>query len=525
MTKPIFKTKPRSQQLKALELSKGMEAFGYFMTMRTGKTKVTFDDAARAWRDGLIDTLLVVAPNGVQRQWIGEDGAEKHCAVPYKAAYYSGGLGAKAKRAFGELLARPNDGSYLKILTLNIESCANTSGQKLLNLAVRHNKCFGGVDESTRIKTHNAAVSKFLHKLGPMCKMRRILNGTPITQSPLDLYSQFMFLDPKIIGMTTFTSFRNRYAVVQRSLKYEGERKFRAHCAKRGIDPKTVNVNKLTYQQLAKAGIKPGKDLYDNVVDYKNIDELERKVAPYVYRLARKDVEGLPPIVPYVRDVEMRADQKRIYKELEEKACAHLGIAPTDLLAFFMDENKVEASNGLTKLLKAQQVLGGHVKNSEGELQYIQHNRIKILHDILDEVEGKVIIWARFQPEIQEIVTALRSKYGHAAVAEFHGKIPHAARDAYKYNFQTSPETIYLVGQAQAGGVGQTFDAADTVINYSNDYSLYVRLQSMERATAFGKKQIALIDMVCPGTVDEKILKALKIKEKRAEDFDYGRTS
>jgi len=517
----IYKTTPRPQQLEALRRSDNMKAFAYFMTMRTGKTKVTFDDAARAWRAGLIDCLLVLAPNGVQRQWVGEDGVEKHCAVPYKAAYYSGGLRAKEKRAFADLLSKDLAGKHLKILTLNIESAANASGNKILNQIVRHNRCMGVVDESTRIKTPTAASTKFIIQLREMCAMRRILNGTPITQSPLDLYAQFMFLDPRIIGMTTYVSFRNRYAVVKRTLKQNGEHKFYAHCERNGLDPTQVDLDKLTFSQLAKAGIRSGKDFYEHVVDYRNIAELEAKVAPYTYRLARKDVEGLPLIVTYTRDVEMRPEQRRIYKEMEDNACAFLGITPTDLLAFFMDENKVTASNGLVKLLKAQQVLGGHIKNSNDALQYIQHNRIKILHDILDEVEGKVIIWARFQPEIQEIVTALRSKYGRDGVAEFHGQVSQEIRETYKQHFQNAARCRYLVGQAGAGGVGQTFDAADTIINYSNDYSLYKRLQSMERATAFGKKQIAVIDMICPGTIDEKILNALKIKEQRAEDFDY----
>jgi len=518
-----FKTTPRPQQLTALELSEGQDAFAYFMTMRTGKTKVTFDDAARAWRNKEIDCLLVLAPNGVQRQWVGEDGVEKHYPEKYKAAYYSGGLKAKERRAFNTLLSETNDSSYLKILTLNIESCSNAKGVKILNQIVRRNRCMIAIDESTRIKTPTATRTKFAVKLGREGKMRRLLNGTPITQSPLDLYSQFQFLDPNIIGMSTFVSFRSRYAIIQRVLKTVGEHKFYANCEKKGIDPCTVDLDKLTHAQLNRAGIRPGKDMYEHIVDYKNLAELEAKISPFTYRLERKDVEGLPPIVSYVRDVEMRPDQRRIYKELETNACAHLGIAPTDLLAFFMDENKVEASNGLVKLLKAQQVLGGHVKNQEGELQYIQHNRITVLLDILDDIQGKVIIWSRFQPEIQEIVSTLQNKFGREAVTEFHGKVKQADRDPNKKRFQTDPKTLYLVGQPAAGGVGQTFDAADTIINYSSDYSLYVRLQSIERATEYEGNDIALIDMICPGTIDAKILDALKVKEKRADEFNYDR--
>ena len=491
--KTIYKIKPRAQQLEALKRSFGTNFFAYFMTMRTGKTKVAFDDAARAARLEVIDCLVVLAPNGVQEQWVEQ--AEEHWPddVPYEAAFYSGGATTLQKRAFTALAtpSKEGDASVFKILTLNIESCSSKSGQKLLREIVLAHNCMLVCDESTRIKTPGATRTKFLVNLSRHATMTRILNGTPITQSPLDLYSQFKFLDSDILGFSTFTSFRNRYAIVER-----------------------VEIKNPVGRQKA-------RPFYEHVVGYKNLDELEKKVAPYTYRLERKDVKGLPPIVPYKLVVELHAKQRTIYKEFEENACAHLGIAPTDLLEFFMDENKVEANNGLTQLLKAQQILGGYVKNKKGELQYIQHNRIKVLMDFVQDVQGKIIIWARFQPEIQEIVTALQSKYGRDAVTEFHGKIPKPMRNPNKLQFQNDESCLFLVGQPHAGGVGQTFDAADTIINYSNDYSLYARLQSMERATAFGKKEIALIDMICPGTIDDKILKALKRKEKLAEEFNY----
>lgn len=515
----IYKIKPRPQQLTALRRSKDKDHFAYFMTMRTGKTKVTFDDAARSYRAGKIDALIVLAPNGVQRQWIEQAAEHFPDDIKYRGAFYSGGATIKEKRRFMNVSA---DTTIFRILTINIESSSSKSGQDLLYHIIRDSRCMLVVDESSRIKTPGAKRTRFIVRLAAFATMTRILNGTPITQSIIDLYSQFKFLNPHILKHNTFTAFKSRYAVIKREMNYGGQVKLNAYCKQRGIDMASLDIDHLSWSIMNGAGLKQGKDIYSHIVAYKNIEELEKLVAPFTYRLERKDVKDLPVFIPYRLDVEMPSEQRRIYNELEDEACAHLGIRPNDLLEFFLDENKVEASNSLTKLLKAQQVLGGHVKNIVGDLQYIQHNRIKVLLDFLQDVQGKVIIWARFQPEIQEIAAALIRQYGPDSVTEFHGCVSQARREVNKKLFQDRKSAcLYLVGQHHAGGVGQTFDAADTIINYSNDFSLYARLQSGERASAFGKKSIAIVDMVVPGTIDEKILAALKMKQKQAEEFNY----
>lgn len=522
MTNIPFKTQPREKQLVALDRSDGHDAFGYFMEMRTGKTKVSLDDAARAALDGRIDTLVVIAPNGVHRQWV-DDAIPEHMCLPTVAACYRASARVAEQRRFEQVLSARTDD--VKVLTFNIESATNKRGQDFLRQAIKNHRCMVVVDESDLIKTFGAKCTKFLLAASrhPSVIIRRVLTGTPITQSPLDLYSQFAFLDPNILGYSTYTAFKSRHAVIKRILKGQAIAKLNSFAARTGIQYE--RLEDVPYNILRRAGITLGRDGFDSIVDYKNVDELERKVAGHCYRLRASECNDLPTLVPVPVYVELTREQERIYNELMDKAVAMLAPPPVetdDVLQWYLDNDRVEASNALSKLLRAQQVLGGHVPDVDGNVRSIKHNRLKALMDFLPQVQGKGIIWARFKPELREIAAALREEYGRDAVAEFHGDIGEDQREVYKQAFQNDPRVLWLVGQVQAGGVGQTFDAADTVIFYSNSFSARFRWQAEVRASAVGKESIAVVDLVAPDTVDIKIQKALATCREQAEDFEYG---
>lgn len=521
-----FKTTPRAKQFIALERSEGHDAFAYFMEMRTGKTKVTLDDAARAWRAGRIDCLLVLAPNGVHRQWV-EDACPEHMAVPYIAVYYSASGKVAHKRQFDKVVEQKIN--LLKVITLNIESAGNKKGQEIIATILRSHSCMFVIDESDTIKTPSAKCTKFLLKVSKFAKMRRILTGTPITQTPLGLFTQMKFLNPHILHQTTHTSFKARYAIVKRMLKREGMGKLESYCEKNNII--YDGIEEIPYDILAKAGVVLGRDGFDSVTGYKNIDELERLVAPHCYRLKASECDDLPTLVNMKLYTELTAEQSRIYNDMMEDAVAHLTPVPDnpkDLVQWYLDNDRIEASNALTKFLRAQQILGGHVPDANGKLRYIKHNRIKTLMDFLPQVQGKVIIWASFRAEIAEICEAIRAAYPaedrmYDPVAEFHGGISPDDRIINKKCFQQAGSGVnFLVGQPRAGGVGHTFDAADTVIFYSNAYSARTRWQAEVRASAVGKESIAVVDIVAPKTIDEKILQSLDTCRKTAEEFNYA---
>jgi len=536
-----YKTRPRQKQLVALERSEGMDAFAYFMEMRTGKTKVTLDDAARAALDGKIDTLVVLAPNGVHRQWV-EDQVPKHMAIPTTSAFYRAQGRVAHQRQFESVLREPTDD--FRVLAFNVEAAASDRGKAAIRHAVAKYRTMLVIDESDTVKTPGAKRTKFLLGAARHAKMTRILTGTPITQSPLDLYAQYKFLDPSIIGFGTFAAFRSRYAV----LMDPTDRRAQA-IARKVMGTKTDAQLHAIYNRavpmIHRERFRNRQELITAILQtcpqsvvppmiaeddngrkiYRNLEELEAKIAPFTYRLKASECEDLPALVPIVLPVELTPEQRRIYNEMLEKAVALLEPPPTptdDVLQWYLDNDRIEASNALGKLLRAQQVLGGHVPDTDGKMRFIKHNRIKALLDFLPQVQGKCIIWARFRPEIEEIVFAIREEYGRDSVVEFHGGIDDEKRTANKRRFQ-DPEgnAQFLVGQPAAGGVGHTFDAADTVIFYSNSFSARTRWQAEVRASAVGKESIAVVDLIAHGTIDEKIIRALEACRQQAEEFDY----
>jgi SNF2 family DNA or RNA helicase len=492
----MFKTTPRAHQAKAFELSADRESFALFMEMGTGKTKIAIDTAAHLYSNGRIDAVVVLAPNGVHRNWVLNE-IPLHCPdhTQPKAMYYTAQPKAAERKAWDEL----HQHQGLRFFCFNIESASNKKGQEAIRKLVSYLRVLLVVDESHRIKTPGAKRTKFLLGISRHAEYRRILTGTPLTQSPLDFYAQLKFLDPTITGFTTFTGFRNHFAVVER---------------------RRTNNNRRGY--------------YDHVVEYKNIDELEYMVAPHCFHVRKAECLDLPAKVYEKVYVELTPRQRALYEQLLQDSVAVLSNTPIDvpeelqhmdnsaLLLFYADQ-KVTAGNALTKILRLQQIVCGQVPHDKGEeVEELPSNRLKTLLDVLEDVQGKTIIWARFRSDLQNIAQSLREQYGDEAVVEYHGGISNDDRVQSIHAFQHG-EARFFVSQQHSGGVGLTLTAATTVIYYSNDYSLEARLQSEDRAHRIGQRHtVTYIDLVAQGTIDEGILDALAEKRRMAEAFNYG---
>lgn len=494
----FFKTKPYAHQLTALEKSAEREYFALFMDMGTGKTKVIIDDAMRLYASGHIDAVVVMAPNGVHRNWVvNEIPTHMHESANYIAAYYSASA-KKAEREAWNAVFKWSDG--LRWFCFNIESASNKSGQQELERCIKLGRVMFVIDESQRIKTPGAKRTKFILKLAQHAAYRRILSGTPITQSPLDFYSQLKFLDPTITGFRTFTGFRSHFAITEK---------------------RKTDANRLGY--------------FEVVTGYQHIDELEDAVAAHCYRVRKKDCLDLPEKVFEKRYVPITPEQRRIYNQLIEQSVAILceeygmNIPPElrhadkeQLLLFFADK-KVTAKNAMTKLLRLQQVLSGFVPNDEDKIiELIKSERINVLMDVVEETVGKIIIWARFRHDLDLVARELRKAYGPDSVVEYHGGIDSETRMNGVEAFQHDPRTRFFVAQPHSGGTGLTLTAAETVVYYTNDFSLEARLQSEDRAHRIGQKNnVTYIDLICDGTVDDKIIEALQAKRTVADNFNY----
>ena len=467
-----FKTKPFEHQKEALKKSWAAKTYALFMEMGTGKSKVLVDNIAMLYDRGAIRGALIVAPKGVYKNWhdiefpvhLPEHVA--HTKVLWEAS--------KTIKKQLELDTLFDDKGDLKILIMNVEAFSIKKGldfaHRFLNIFL--GKALIGIDESTTIKNPTAKRTKSILKIGNLASYRRILTGSPVTKSPLDLYSQCEFLDPWHLGHSSYYSFRSRYA----------------HMVDRNFGGKRVQL----------------------VVSYRKLPELTEKLNKFSYRVLKEDCLDLPPKLFTKRIVELTDEQKKVYAQMKSLA-----------MAFTEDGKVMSTVNVMTQLMRLHQVTCGTFKADDGTITHLENNRIQALMDCIEDVDGKVIIWANYREDIKKIADALKKAYGEASTVEYWGEVDAGVRQDNIALFQQEKgPTRFFVGNAQTGGYGITLTAANTVVYYSNFYDLEKRLQSEDRAHRIGQTgNVLYIDLVAEGTIDEKIVKALKDKVNIANEI------
>lgn len=480
----MFKTKPLAHQLEAFTLSKDKKAFAYLCEQGTGKSKIAIDKTAYLYGKGQINAFLIVAPNGVHRNWIINE-IPKHMPdyTQVVSAWYASSMKVGERMAFDKLY---ETGHFLRVLAINIEAVSTEKGRKVIEKFLRTFNVHMLVDESSKIKHYSTQRTKHLIKLGKLAKYKTISTGTPVTQSPLDIFSQFLFLDDHILHTSSFYAFKARYA----ELLDESSPILR-HIKQRTGGRHTPQIV---------ATDREGRPLY------KNLDELQRLIEPYSFRVLKKDCLDLPEKIYIRRYFELDSVQKKLYKDIKD-----------NLRIEFADGN-FEAMNKLTAVLRLQQVACGIMPLSGGETAPIftaaeKNPRIEVLMDLLEEISGKAIIWARFKMDIEQISKAIEKEYPGAGV-KYYGEVSGDDRaDAVK-RFQEDPNVRFFIGTQAAGGTGLTLTEASTVIYYSNTFSLEDRLQSEDRAHRIGQKNnVTYYDIEAVDSVDNRIISALRMKK------------
>jgi len=456
-----YKTQPYAHQHEALVRSYDKSNFAYFMEMGCGKSKVLIDNIVWLSENSKIDTAVIVAPKGVYRNWeISEIPVHFPEAVPHEVYVWNPNPNKAAARRLTDAI---KEREKLRILLVNVEGFATSKVQKYLDAFTQGSSFLLAVDESTTIKNPKAKRTKNLLALGNRAKYKRILTGSPVTKSPLDLYSQCAFLNPDLLGFKSFWSFQNRYAMTRTQ--------------------------------------RMGNHSFTQVVGYRNLPELSDKLSTFSYRVTKEDALDLPDKIYTFREVALTDDQARHYNSLKGAA-----------IALLEDGELVTASEVMTKLLRMQQVLCGHLRTDDGELVEIKSNRIQALLDTIEEMTGKVIIWSRFRYDIQKIVQELKKVHGPCSVVSYYGDTTDEERQAAIKSFQHG-DARFFVANPQTAGYGLTLTAATNVIYYANDYNLETRWQSEDRCHRIGQhNKVLYVDLVVPGTVDINIAKALKSK-------------
>lgn len=460
-----YKTIPREHQRQAFVLSKDRKAFGLFLEQGLGKTKVVLDNAAYLYSTGEIDTLLVIAPNGVHTQWL-EEQVPIHLPdwVPRKGFVYYTKMNKTMQRQAEEVFAY-QDG--LRIFCVHVDAMATVKGVAFIERILHSSRTLWAIDESLSIKTPGAKRTRTAMRLRNSAPYRRILTGTPVGKGVEDLFTQLRWLDDDVHGFTSFYTFRNHYC-------------------------------KLAPVPGAPAGVV-------KIVGYKNLDELKDAMDAWTFRATADECLDLPERTYQTRYIEMTDEQRRVYSDLKEEFLAQLD-----------DGSIVTADQAIVKLLRLQQILCGHVKDQDGALRRLPTERPGAVYEIAEQVGPKLVVWARFQHDI-DLLAETFAKWNPVT---WDGRTSIEGRQYAKRAFIDDPSCGPFIANPSAAGIGLDGlqHVAHTMAYYSNSFKAVDRWQSEARLFRDGQKgTVNVIDLVTPKTVDEYILKILRSRRDVAD--------
>ena len=458
-----FKTKPYEHQLDALKDSWNKEVFAYFMEMGTGKSKVLLDNAAILYDKGEINALLLIAPKGVYKNWYDSE-IPTHLPDHIDKKMILWKTSDKSLKQIKLLNTLFEKGSDLRILIMNVESFSSGNGSDFAyKFLAAHPKSMVAIDEATTIKTPTSNRTKNILSLSKHCKYRRILTGSPVTKSPLDLYSQCQFLDPWLLDHQSYYTFKARYSV----------------CKKIQVNGRQVEI----------------------VVGYRNLGELSDKIKSFSKRILKEDCLDLPAKSYVKHYVELTKEQKKVYDQMKKEAIA------------FLDGKMQSSATVMTQLMRLHQITCGHFTADDGSIKDLPCSRLGELMDILEKIEGKTIIWSHYTHDVRRIIEEIKRVYGDDSVVDYYGATDTDARSANIKKFQTDDKCRFFVGTTHTGGYGITLTAGSNMIYFSNGYDLEKRQQSEARIDRIGQtKKMTYIDIMAQDTVDERIVKALRNK-------------
>jgi len=458
-----FKNEPYAHQSAYLHRFWEQKEAALFADMGTGKSFMLINNMCMLYDNGHINAALIIAPKGVYRNWA-ELELPKHIPdhVTWSVALWNPQPSKVQKVALDRIF---DIDDKLHILVMNVEAFSSEKGKKFAERFLLGHTTLMAVDESTTIKSPTAQRTKNIYKLGRLANYRRILTGSPVTKSPLDLYTQCAFLNLDLLGFASYYAFQSRYAVMVR--RNMGTRDF------------------------------------SQIVGYRRLDELNEKLQPFAFRVTKEECIDLPPKVYVRREVPLTEEQGKAYEEMKKMA-----------LTLLDNGSLTTTTTALTQILRLHQICCGHLRTDDGEVHTLKNNRIDALMECIEETSGKAIIWASYTHDILAIYQALSKAYGGGSAATYYGATDSEERQKIVTKFQDPDSDLrFFIGQPKTGGYGLTLTAASTMVYYSNSYDLEIRLQSEDRAHRIGQtKSVTYIDLISPKTIDEKIVEALRGK-------------
>jgi len=471
-TSPYFRLKPYDHQHDVWEETRDLEGFALFWEMGAGKSCATIGKTSWLYKRDQIDGLVILAPNGVHQNWV-TDELPTHMPDDLQSSmqtlvwHSNKAKNKKTQQALAELL----DHDGLSILVMAYDAVMTDTGSKALKQFLVQRKCLYVLDESGRIKTPGAKRTKRILASAKYAPFRLVLSGTPVDNSPFDVYTQVKFICPDVWkdrGITNFSVFKARYGLWEKRLNRAQGRQF------------------------------------NQLLRYCNLDELRDIVDSVGSRLLKSDVLDLPAKIYTKRTFTLDPKQAKAYKDLDKQ-----------FMTWLDDNGTATADLVLTRMLRMSQLCSGFLKNDDEVVVPVGKNvRLRTLQDVLEDVTGSVIIWTRWSWELDEI----RKVLGEDDAVYYDGRTSTEDRQDAIQRFQREGTARYFVAKASAAGEGLTLHRAKTVVYMSNTYSLRERLQSEDRPHRAGMTNdpVTYIDIVAEGTYDEKLLQSLRNKRNTA---------
>lgn len=459
--------KPWSHQQEALDKMKGKRPFALHMGTRTGKTFTSLTDWARTVVElHQADDLLVIPPASYYEEWehslvkdLSKDFVQKIDTLVWRAD-------SSTEEGNNEFLSSRKP----RVLIIDAEAVAWVPrAQKLVLDFLEDRRCMTLIDESTTIKNPSAKakLATFTaEEIGPRSAFRRTLSGLPTPRSPMDIYNQFRFLDPEILGGLSYTAFMYRYAIVKKRRFSTGTRR--------------------------------------EIVAYRNLDHLNKLIDPFSYQVeleANRNYERI--------SVELTKEQRRLYDDLKKYAHTSLG-----------KEERVTVDMVLTQVLRLHQIVCGHVKTDSGETVDIPENRTRQLIELAGSSKDKLVIWTMFDPDVRKLTVELEKKFGQGTVSRFWGG-NRKTRLEEEDRFLNESKRRFMIATPAAARFGREWKIASQAAYYTNSDNLEHRVQSEARILAFDKDDWSVYyDFVAPGTVEVKIIQSLIKKNSLASQVD-----
>jgi SNF2 family DNA or RNA helicase len=487
-------------------------AFAYLAETGTGKSHMLLAEFQQLLNNQTITDLLVLAPASSIMNWYADKSEEqpselrKHLDPRLFEKLF---IVTNRKKAFWKsrrkqmLRIKQPRALFVNIEALSMGDAGHPSNAEMLCAEfMKDGKCMLVIDESTTIRSKSARTKTVL-RLGKLAVCRRILTGLVTPKSPLDLYFQMNFLDPDILRQPSFVAFRARYAkmkIICREPKAIVDMRLRQVINKKRLN---IDISKLSYEQKVEKIITLGGYIQHipMITDYQNIAELQKLIEPYCFQILKKDCLDLHPKTYQFRYVIMNDEQKRNYRNILNEATTELD-----------NGHHVTANSVIAQMIRLHQIACGHVKDELGDMHDLGTHRIKALTELLDEHEGKAIIWVTYDFELRRIVNALVKEYGPETVAAYWGG-NQKTRHEHEVRFLSDPQCRFMVSTQMSGGRGNTWNVATLAIYAANNHNLEHRYQSEDRCHRIGQNnKVTYIDLFVPDTVEEKIIYALRKK-------------